>query len=50
MILALDVSGLHVQTAEFGVQSYRNGERGKYMRQGLVKAETDLNVVTWRPV
>lgn len=40
----LEVSGQHVQTAEFGVQSYNDGERGRYFRVEQSKT------VEWIPV
>ena len=42
--VSLEVSGEHVQTAEFGVQSYNNGERGRYFRVDKSK------LVEWRTV
>ena len=42
--VSLEVSGEHVQTAEFGVQSYNNGERGRYFRIDKSKQ------VEWRKI
>jgi hypothetical protein len=42
--VSLEVSGEHVQTAEFGVQSYNNGERGRYFRVDKSK------LVEWRTI